>query len=226
MRELKLSVPGRGEVSAILLRPESAQALLVLAHGAGAGMRHPFMEGFSRMLAQQRLATLRFQFLYSEAKQRRPDPAPVLQQTILAAIHRAAELGEGLPLFAGGKSMGGRMTSLLAARKELAGVRGLVLVGFPLHPVGQPGTERAQHLNDVELPMLFLQGTRDKLAERGLIEPLVRGLGARAQLHILDGGDHSFRVPKSTGRTDSDVVGELATVVGRWIGERLEPTGR
>jgi predicted alpha/beta-hydrolase family hydrolase len=187
---------------------------LVLAHGAGAGMTHAFMEALADALAGSGVATLRYQFPYTEAGSRRPDPRPVLLETVRAAVAAGAEHAGGLPLLAGGKSMGGRMTSLAAAERPLEGVRGIVFVGFPLHPDGKPGTERAAHLADVALPLLFLQGTRDRLADLTLLRPVCADLGPRATLHVVPGADHSFRLPKSAGRRDADVHRELAEAVG------------
>jgi predicted alpha/beta-hydrolase family hydrolase len=211
-----VATPGKGEMSALLLRPERARSLLAFAHGAGAGMRHRFMEGMSAFLAAAGIATLRYQFPYMEAGSRRPDPRPILLATVRAAVAAARDLAPDLPLLAGGKSMGGRMTSLSAAEAPLAGVRGLVFFGFPLHPAGVPGAERADHLDRVELPVLFLQGERDRLADLDLLRPICARLGARATLHVIPGADHGFHVPKSTGRSDAAVLGELADVVARW----------
>lgn len=203
-------------VSGLLSRPADARRLLVLAHGAGAGMRHPFMEAISRHLAAHGTATLRFQFPYTEAGGRRPDTPPLLVATVRAAVEAAKEVAGDLPLLAGGKSMGGRMTSLAAASGALPGVRGLVFLGFPLHPAGKPSAGRGAHLADVHLPLLFLQGTRDRLADLELLRPLCNSLGARATLHIVDGADHSFHVPKRSERSDDAVVDELAAAIDRW----------
>ncbi len=200
----------------ILLRPDNAESLLVVAHGAGAGMNHSFMTAMATELAAVRVATLRFQFLYMEQRRKIPDHATVLTATISAAVQAASEAAPDLPLFAGGKSLGGRMTALTAAQHTLSNVRGLVFFGFPLHPPGQPGTKRAERLREVTLPMLFLQGTRDKLADLNLLRPISAELGARATLHIIETADHSFHVLKSSGRTDADVLQELARTVSRW----------
>jgi len=202
-----------GEVSALLDVRAHAESLLVLAHGAGAGMRHGFMAGMSERLAARGVATFRYQFPWTEAGRRRPDPQPILLATVRSAIGRAAE--EGLPLLAGGKSMGGRMTSLAAAGETLPGVHGIVFFGFPLHPAGRPGIERATHLKRVDAPMLFLQGTRDSLAGLDLLEPVLAALD-RSTLHVIDGADHGFHVPKRSGRTDADVQDELAEAVVGW----------
>lgn len=211
-KPLTLDVDG-APVSAILERPRGAIALYVLAHGAGAGMNHPFMQAMAEALAAARVATLRFQFPYTEAGKRRPDPPARLARTIVAAVDRARKTG--LPLFAGGKSMGGRITSACAARGELGDVRGLVFLGFPLHAAKEPSVARAASLREVQLPMCFVQGARDALADLGLLGPIVRELGAT--LHVIPEGDHSFAVPKRAGRTHDEVIEEVAGVVARWI---------
>jgi predicted alpha/beta-hydrolase family hydrolase len=216
-RELALEVAGAGRVSALLLRPPGARWLLMLAHGAGAGMRHAFLESLAQELAARGVATLRYQFPYAEAGGRRPDPAARLQATVRAAVEAGARLAPALPRFAGGKSMGARMTSLAAAATPLPGIRGLVFVGFPLHPAGRPDTARAEHLASVDLPLLFLQGTRDALAQLELLRPLCARLGERATLHVLEGADHSFRLPRRSGRRDADALAELAEVTRRWM---------
>ncbi len=206
-----------GDVSALLLRPPDARCLLVFGHGAGAGMRHVFMEKMSQRLAERRIATFRYLFPYMEQGRRRPDHRNILLKTVRSAVTAAAEAAPDLPVFAGGKSMGGRMTSNAAAVGPLDGVRGLVFFGFPLHPAGKPGTERGEHLNDVGVPMLFLQGNRDKLADLELLRPIVAGLGERATLHVVEGGDHSFHVLKRSGRNFSEVLDEIADAVGDWV---------
>jgi hypothetical protein len=211
-----------GVVSGILLAPSDAIALLLFAHGAGAGMRDAFMTDLAGLLAERRIATFRYQFPSMERGSRRPDPEPVRLATVEAAHEQARTLEPALPCFAGGKSMGGRMSSLCAARGGLDGVRGLVFFGFPLHPEGEPGTSRGDHLARVALPMLFLQGTRDRLADLSLLEPLVAGLGARATLCAIADADHSFRVPRRTGRSREDVLRELANQASRWIARALE----
>jgi predicted alpha/beta-hydrolase family hydrolase len=205
-----------GEVSAIYVRPQNAKWLLVFAHGAGAGIRHKFMQTASDKLANHGIATFRFNFPYMEKGKTGPDPQPILKKTIRSAIETASKLADDLPLLAGGKSLGGRMTSMAAAENPLPNVTGLVFFGFPLHALGRPTTERAEHLNDVNIPMLFLQGTKDDLANLELFKPICRKLGNKATLHIVEGGDHSFHLPKSTGRTDEQVVDELAQVVSQW----------
>ena len=179
-------------------------------------MQHAFMEGMSARLVDAGIATLRYQFPYVEEGRRAPNPPGVLTATVRAAVDVAAKEAKGLPLLAGGKSLGGRMTSTAAAKRALPGVRGLVFFGFPLHAPGRPGRERAAHLADVEVPMLFLQGTRDKLAELDQLRPVLDGLGKRAALHVVDGGDHSFHVPKRSGRTDDEVLDELCDAVAGW----------
>ncbi len=221
--ELRFTVGERaGEVSGLLLRPDGARLLYVLAHGAGAGMRHPFLESISQRLAERSLATLRYQFPYMEQRARRPDPPAVAAATVRAAVMEAARVAPGLPLVAGGKSFGGRMTSTAQAEAPLPGVRGLVFLGFPLHPPGRPGDSRAEHLARVQIPVLFLQGTRDEFADLKLLQPVVKRLGERATLHLVEGGDHSFHVLKRSGRTDTDVMGELVGMIADWAGRLVE----
>jgi uncharacterized protein len=219
--ELRFEAGEAGPVSALLRRPDGADRLLVLAHGAGAGMRHAFMEGLAAALAERGIGTFRYQFPYTEAGRRRPDREPVLRATVGAAVEAARERAGDLPLFAGGKSMGGRMTSRAAAIDGLPGVQGLVFFGFPLHPPGKPSTDRADHLADVDLPILFLQGDRDAFGGLDLVEPLVERLGPRAALHVVAGADHGFHVPKRSGRTDAEVLAELARRTGEWSAEVL-----
>ena len=214
--ERRLAVPGAGEVSALVLTPARPQAWYVFAHGAGAGMRHRFMEALAQRLAARGVATLRYQFPYAEQGGRRPDPEPLLLATVRAAVAAGREAAGGLPLLAGGKSMGGRMTSRAAAAAPLEGVRGLVFVGFPLHPAGQPGVARAEHLARVTVPMLFLQGTRDTLANLELLSPIVGQLGGRATLRVIEHADHGFHVLKRSGRSDEQVLDELAAAVAEW----------
>ena len=216
-KELRFPATERsGEVSALLLRPDPADLLLVLAHGAGAGMRHRFLQAVAERLAERRIATFRYQFPYLERGTRRPDFPAILAKTVRSAVAAATEAAGDLPMIAGGKSLGGRMTSTAAAAEPLPGVRGLVFLGFPLHPPGRPGRERAEHLSAVTVPMLFLQGTRDRLAELELVRPVCRDLGSRASLHVVDGGDHSFHVLKRSGRTDEEVLDELGDAVRGW----------
>jgi len=205
-----------GEVSAFLLRPPDAWLLYVLAHGAGAGMRHQFLENISAVLAARGIGTFRYQFPYMEAGRGRPDPPAVLETTVRAAVTRAGEIVPELPVVAGGKSLGGRMTSGAAAAGRLERVKGLAFLGFPLHPPGQPDTHRAEHLQHVQAPMLFLQGTRDAFARLDLITGVCQGLESRATLHLVEGGDHSFGVLKRSGRTAGQVLDELAGAIEQW----------
>jgi uncharacterized protein len=205
-----------GRVSALLLRPPEPWAGYVLAHGAGAGMTHPFMESVARALMARGMATLRYQFPYTEAGGRRPDPPGVLLATVRAAVARAGELLPSLKLFAGGKSLGGRMTSHAAAERQLDEVAGLIFLGFPLHPPKRPAIERAEHLARVGQPMLFLQGTRDDLADLTLVREVCGRLGDRVTLHVVEGADHSFGVLKRSGRTGSEVLEELADTIAGW----------
>ena len=214
--QMRFGVDGGVEVSALLSMPAKARRLLVLAHGAGAGMHHPFMEMLAGELASVGVATLRYQFPYMEERRRIPDSPAVLTATVVAAVRAATEAAPGLPLLAGGKSMGGRMTSQAAAEHPLDGVRGLVFFGFPLHPPNRPGTKRADHLARVTTPMLFLQGTRDTLADLKLLRPVCTKLGARATLHIIETADHSFHVLKSSKRSDAEVLRELGETTALW----------
>jgi len=217
VNELTIPVSDRlGSVSGLLLRPPNAFCLYVLAHGAGAGMRHASLETAATTLAERGVATLRYQFLYMEQKKGRPDPPPVATAAVRAAVEAAGREAPGLPLLAGGKSFGGRMTSQAQAAEPLPGVRGLVFLGFPLHPPGKPGTDRADHLAAVSIPMLFLQGTRDEFAQLSLLEPVCKKLGGRATLHLVDGGDHSFNVPKRSGRSKAEVWAGLAQTIADW----------
>ncbi|HKY32495.1 MAG TPA: alpha/beta family hydrolase [Candidatus Polarisedimenticolia bacterium] len=219
--EVSFDAGGRaGEVAGLLARPAGARCLLVLAHGAGAGMRHPFMESAAAELGRRGMATLRYQFPYMQRASRRPDPPAVLQAAVRAAVRAAAAAAPGLPLLAGGKSMGGRMTSLAAAAEELEGVRGIVLFGFPLHAAGSPSAERGAHLSRVTVPMLFLQGTRDRLADLDRLRPLLAPIPG-ATLSILQGADHSFHPPKSSGRGGAEVLAEIAETVTTWAAETL-----
>src|SRR5881296_4438507 len=212
---------GGASVSGLLMRPPGARWLYALAHGAGAGMRHPFLETFARALAERDVATLRYQFPYMERRASRPDPPAVAAATVRAAAAEAARLAPELPVVAGGKSFGGRMTSTAQAEQPLPGVRGLVFLGFPLHPPGRPGHSRAEHLARVQIPMLFLQGDRDEFADLKLLKPVVSGLGERATLHLVEGGDHSFHVLKRSGRTDAEVMGELVDTIVEWTGKLI-----
>lgn len=210
-----------GEVSALWLLPPRAVALYVFAHGAGAGMRHKFMAAAAEKLADRRIATLRYNFPYMEAGRRGPNPAPILVKTVRSAVAKAGRLAPDLPVFAGGKSMGGRMTSTAAAEAPLADVRGLAFFGFPLHAPGRNTAERGRHLAHVGLPMLFLQGTRDRLADLTLLEPLLAASTPRPTLHVVEDMDHGFHVPKRTGRTDEDVLDECCDTFAGWTGDVL-----
>ena len=220
---LQIEVDGNGDVSALFNRPPDARFILALAHGAGAGMSHPFLESLSIQLADVGVATLRYQFPYMEARRRVPDRPAILAATVAAAVRTASELAPGLPMLAGGKSMGGRMTSQAAAEGLLECVTGLVFFGFPLHPPNRPGTTRADHLFKVTLPMLFLQGTRDAFADLKLLRPIVGKLGPRTTLHLVEDADHSFHIPKKSGKTDADIVGELAQVTSSWADNLGQP---
>ncbi|MFN8177935.1 MAG: alpha/beta family hydrolase [bacterium] len=212
-----LASKSAGNVSGIVLRPARPASFLVLAHGAGAGMRHAFLEALAARLAAGGVATLRWQFPYTEKGSRRPDPQPILLAAVRSAAATGRALAGDLPLFAGGKSMGGRMTSLAAAKESLPDVRGLVFFGFPLHPAGKPSIERAAHLASTAVPLLFLQGTRDTLADLTLLRPMCEGLGARAELRIFDDADHSFHVRKKSGRDDDAILTELAAAAATWM---------
>jgi len=205
-----------GEVSALLVRPADAWCTFVFGHGAGAGMRHAFMEACATRLAERGVATFRYHFPYMEGGRGAPDRAPVLVETVRSAVAEAARVAPGLPLFAGGKSMGGRMTSTAAAGASLAGVLGLAFFGFPLHAAGRDSADRGAHLRDVRLPMLFLQGTRDKLANLDLLSPLLDEVAPPPTLHVVEGADHGFHVLKRSGRTHPEVLDELADTFARW----------
>jgi predicted alpha/beta-hydrolase family hydrolase len=200
----------------LLVRPHDARLLYVLAHGAGAGMRHHFLAQAADVFAGRGIATYRFEFPYMRAGKSRPDSPGVAEATVRKAVAAAARAAPGLPILAGGKSFGGRMTSQAQAREPLPGVRGLVFLGFPLHAPGRPGTARAEHLASVNVPMLFLEGTRDEFAQLDLLQEVVGKLGDRATLHLIEEGDHSFKVPKRTGKTEADVLRELAETVQQW----------
>lgn len=215
--EMLTIATGDASVSGLLLTPPESRACYVLAHGAGAGMTHPFMGAVAQGLADRGVATLRYQFPYMERGSRRPDTPRFAHAAVRAACTEAAQRLPDMPLFAGGKSFGGRMTSQAQAGSPLPGVRGLVFLGFPLHPAGKPSDERAAHLAEVDVPMLFLQGSRDELASLELLRPLVKRLGARAMLHVFDDADHSFHVPARSGRKDAEVLGEALDVVAAWI---------
>lgn len=214
--EMRFEVENAIAVSAILERPANARWMLALAHGAGAGMRHPFLTALARELAEAQVATLRYQFPYMEQQRRVPDTPSVLTATVRAAVRAAAGAAPELPLLAGGKSLGGRMTSTAAAQKPLEGVCGIVFFGFPQHPPNRPGTKRAEHLARVGVPMLFLQGTRDTLANLDLLRPVCAGLESRATLRVIAEADHSFHVLKRSGKNDAEIVRELAQAVASW----------
>jgi predicted alpha/beta-hydrolase family hydrolase len=218
----RFAVPGAGEVSAILVRPAKTRWLLVLAHGAGAGMTHPFLEKLAGELAEAGVASFRYQFPYMEERRRVPDSPAVAAATVAAAVRAAAGAAPGLLLLAGGKSFGGRMSSQAASQQLLDGVRGLVFFGFPLHPPNKPGTKRAEHLAKVQVPMLFLQGTRDTLGDLKLLQPICKDLGRLATLHVIETADHSFHLLKSSGKSDADVLREMAQKTASWA-ENLEP---
>ncbi|NCT68330.1 MAG: alpha/beta hydrolase [Rhodanobacteraceae bacterium] len=208
-------------VSGLLLAPAATRACYVLAHGAGAGMTHPFMSAVAHGFAARGIATLRYQFPYMERGSKRPDPPALAQATVRAAVAEAARRLPDVPLFAGGKSFGGRMTSQAQAAAPLPGVHGLIFLGFPLHPAGKPSDARAAHLFDVAVPMLFLQGTRDELAKPDLLNPLIERLGPRATLHAVADADHSFHVPVRSGRTDAQVLDELLDATAAWCARVL-----
>ena len=219
---LTLAVDGQTVVSALWLQPPRPRASYVFAHGAGAGMQHSFMAALAQALAEQSVATLRYQFPYMERGSRRPDAPALAHATVRTAVAAAGERLPGVPLFAGGKSYGGRMSSQAQAAAPMPGVSGLMFVGFPLHAAGKPGVERAAHLAAVAVPMLFLQGTRDELAELALLQGVMRGLRDKAVLHIEDDADHAFHVRVRSGRTDAQVVQSLAAAMAAWV-ERQAP---
>jgi predicted alpha/beta-hydrolase family hydrolase len=215
--KLVIEVDEATAVSALLMRPAQPRACFIFAHGAGAGMSHSFMEAVALGLCERRIATLRYQFPYMEKGGRRPDPPALAHAAVRAAVTRAGQLLPKLPLIAGGKSFGGRMTSQAQAAAPLAGVRGLAFFGFPLHPAGKPSIDRAKHLADVQIPMLFMQGTRDALAEITLLESAVERLGPSAALHLVEGADHSFHVLARSGRNDREVLNEILDGFATWI---------
>ena len=215
-----------GTVSALMCRPEKAQWLLLLAHGAGAGMEHAFMESITAALFEVDIATFRYQFPYRERGKRFPDAQRTLLATVESAVAAASEAAPELRLLAGGKSMGGRMTSLLAAQSGLPRVQGLVFLGFPLHAPGRGDIRRAGHLPQIEMPMLFLQGSRDRLADLTLLEPICEQLGDRATLHVVESADHSFHVPRKSGKTDPEILEQLASAIAAWTAALLPPGHR
>ncbi|MBN8940925.1 MAG: dienelactone hydrolase family protein [Rhizobiales bacterium] len=219
-QSITISIDDSQAISGLWQRPDMARALLVLAHGAGAGMAHKSMAALAEGLAARGVATLRYQFPYMERGSKRPDSPPVAHAAVRAAVAEAGRRAPDLPLFAGGRSFGGRMTSQAQALSPLPGVRGLVFFAFPLHPAGKPSTDRAAHLSEIALPMLFLQGTHDALAEIDLLRPTVAGLGSRATLALFDDADHSFHVPARTGRKDADVLAALLDATADWMAGR------
>jgi hypothetical protein len=216
MEALKIRV-GDESVSALLIRPPGAKALYVFAHGAGVGMTHRSMASNAEGLAERGIGTLRYQFPYMEKGSGRPDPPRIAHAAVRAAVIEAARLAPDLPLFAGGRSFGGRMTSQAQAESPLPGVRGLAFIGFPLHPAGKPGIERAEHLERVQVPMLFVSGSRDALAELDLLQPVVASLGERATLHVIVDADHSLKVPAKSGRTPAEAEAEALDAIADWI---------
>jgi len=217
-QQLVIEIGPATSVSAILIRPTDARACFVFAHGAGAGMTHPFMETVAAGLGERGVASLRYQFPYMEKVSRRPDPPAIAHAAVRAAVAQAARCCRGLTLIAGGKSFGGRMTSQAQAAAPLAGVQGLAFLGFPLHPAGKPSDDRAKHLSDVHIPKLFVQGTRDSLAEMKLLEPVVTRLGPSASLHRIEGADHSFHVPARSGLNDREAMTDILDTLAAWIG--------
>jgi uncharacterized protein len=218
MKELTLEVGSAGTVSALLTVPTHPRAGFVFAHGAGAGMTHPFMAAVASGLAERHVATLRYQFPYMQKGSKRPDPPGIAQAAVRAAVAAAAQACPGLPLIAGGKSFGARMTSQAQAKAPFDNVRGLAFFGFPLHPAGKPSIDRADHLSGVHVPMLFLQGTGDKLAELQLLKPVVEKLKPLATLHLVEAADHSFHVPARSGRNDREVMIEILDALAAWVG--------
>jgi uncharacterized protein len=212
-----ITVDGAQRVSGLLQAPKDARACYVLAHGAGAGMQHPFMKAMAEGLAERSIATLRYQFPYMERGSKRTDTPKLAQATVRAAVVEASHLLPKLPIIAGGKSFGGRMTSQAQAELALPNVRGLAFLGFPLHPPGRQSDERAKHLSNVQIPMLFLQGTRDDFADLALLQPVIERLGDRATLKLFDDADHSFHVPARSGRKDGEVRAELLDALAQWI---------
>ena len=217
-----IDVPGRGAVSALLTKPDAPFAAFVFAHGAGAGMAHTFMQAVAAGMAGRRIATLRYQFPYMEHGSKRPDSPAVAQATVRAAVAATVSVLPGVPLIAGGKSFGGRMTSQAQALEPLPHVRGLCFFGFPLHPAGKPAVERGAHLAEIDVPMLFLQGTKDALADVNLIEPLVASLSPRVTLHLVTAADHSFHVPARSGRNDAQVIEEILDAMADWTARILD----
>lgn len=221
--QISISLDGDATVSGLWLAPPQARATYVFAHGAGAGMAHKSMTAIADGLAERGVATLRYNFLYMERGSKRPDTPALAHQAVRAAVAKANELAPKAPLFAGGKSFGGRMTSQAQALDPLPNVRGLIFFGFPLHPAGKPGTDRAKHLDDVAIPMLFLQGANDALASLDLLKPVAKKLGKRATLALFDHADHSYHVPAKSGRKDPEVLAELLDTAANWMLNSARP---
>jgi len=219
-KQITIALNGDAAVSGLWLAPTDTKAAYVFAHGASAGMAHRSMAAIAEGLAQRGIATLRYNFLYMERGSGRPDKPELAHQAVRAAVTKAAELAPNLPLFAGGKSFGGRMTSQAQALAPLPNVRGLIFFAFPLHPAGKPGDDRAKHLDDVQIPMLFLQGANDALASLDLLKPVVKRLGKRATLVLTEHADHGFHVPAKTGRKDAQVLAEILDAAASWIIDR------
>jgi len=218
-KPISIAVADGVSVSGLLQTPQHARACYVLAHGAGAGMKHPFMAAVADGLGERGIASLRYQFVYMERGSKRPDPPKLAHAAVRAAVAAAQNAVPKLSLIAGGKSFGGRMTSQAQAETPVPGVRGLAFLGFPLHPAGRPSAERAEHLFDVKVPMLFLQGTRDTLAALDQLEPLCKALGKRATLKLFADADHSFHVPARTGRRDAQVLADVLDAFAAWVAE-------
>lgn len=218
-KQITIEIGNANTISGLLIRPPRARACFVVAHGAGAGMTHPFMETVAAGLAEREIATLRYQFPYMEKGSKRPDSPTTAHAAVRAAVAEAGRHCPEMPLIAGGKSFGARMTSQAQAIAPLADVHGLAFLGFPLHPAGKPSTDRAAHLTNIKVPMLFMQGTRDTLAELKLLEPVVKSLGRKAAQHVVEGGDHSFHVLARSGRKDADVMAEILDAIAAWIGK-------
>ena len=218
---ITVQLDGDAAVSGLWLAPPDAKAAYVFAHGAGAGMAHKSMAAIADGLGERGIATLRYNFLYMERGSKRPDAPALAHDAVRAAVAKTSELAPELPLFAGGKSFGGRMTSQAQALAPLPNVRGLIFFAFPLHPAGKPGDERAKHLDELKIPMLFLQGANDALASLDLLKPVVSRLGKRATLALSEHADHSFHVPAKTGRKDAQVLGEILDTTAAWILERI-----
>ena len=216
-KTVSIAVNDETRVSGLLQAPAQPRACYVLAHGAGAGMNHSFMAAVADGLASRGVATLRYQFPYMEQGGKRPDSPPLAHATVRAAVAEANRMLPSVPLFAGGRSFGGRMTSQAQAKAALAHVRGLAFLGFPLHPAGRPTQDRAKHLFDMNVPMLFLQGTRDTLAELDQLKPVCKALGRRATLELFEAADHSFHVPARSGRKDAEVLSEMLDLLTGWI---------